>query len=164
MSSATRRSPNRRNVHRSRPAGGLLQATATSVASAFPSSTRWREGRAWGLRRRAASSPSSTNRWRTRATVTGETSTAAATARSVTRLLDMPWSAFKSTRACVNLYAAVFPLRTNACSWARSSSCNRTTYLFRMAPPAVSRLSPHHSAYTQEHAMPTLINSKLTEH
>ena len=71
MSHSTRRFPQRRNVQRSRPAGGLRHAVATSVASACPSSRRWREGCACGVRRKAASTPSSTHRWRIRAPVAG---------------------------------------------------------------------------------------------
>src|SRR5262249_18395896 len=65
-------------VHRFRPSGGDEQARATSRASARPSSVRSRLGLAGFLRDRAASTPCSTNRWRTRATVSGLTSTASA--------------------------------------------------------------------------------------
>lgn len=63
-------------VHTARPSGGEEQARAMKRASARPSSLICRAGRSRRMRPRAASRPSSTNRWRTRSTVAVLTSRA----------------------------------------------------------------------------------------
>src|SRR5262245_1706828 len=61
-SNSTNLSTSNRKVQRFCPSGGVLQATAMSCASCWPSNLRWYWRR--GARRcRAASTPSSTQRW-----------------------------------------------------------------------------------------------------
>src|SRR5262249_8963131 len=66
------------SVQATRPRGAVEQARAINRASPTPSSFRSRLGLSCFLRARAASSPCSTNRWRTRSTVATLTSTASA--------------------------------------------------------------------------------------
>ena len=66
-SNSTTLSASRWSVQLACPSGGLLHAMATRCASCLPSNLRSRPGR--GLSLMAASSPSSTNRFRTLATV-----------------------------------------------------------------------------------------------
>src|SRR5208337_265590 len=79
-----------RNVHRARPWGAGPQHVATSFASARPSSLRERDGQSCFFRRRAASNPSSTHRWRTLNTVLAATLRASATWASVCPSPSLP--------------------------------------------------------------------------
>jgi len=84
MSSSTSLSAHHVRVHRTRPSGGALQATAISWASWTPSSLRY--GRPVGrLRDHAVSMPASTPAWRTRWTVAALVSKASAISASVQR-------------------------------------------------------------------------------
>ena len=118
------------SVHAFRLPGGSEQATASSRASAAPSSTRSRLGLSCFLRTRAASRPCSTNRWRTRATVSGLTSTASAIASSVQPGPPSPSSAFNRMRAWVNFFAAAVPAAIRAARRSRSSAVSDTRYFF----------------------------------
>jgi hypothetical protein len=81
LSRSTSVSANHVRVHRTRPSGGALQATAISWASWTPSS--WRYCRPVGrLRDTAASMPASTQAWRTRWTVAALVSKASAISAS----------------------------------------------------------------------------------
>src|SRR6266536_3227697 len=130
-SKATRRSPSSRNVHRLRPSGGALHASATRRASCSPSSLRryWRSG---ALRDTAASSPPVAYSWRTRATVVWWTSSAAATARSVQPGPASPWLALSRIRAWVRARAGATPCPIRVWSRARSGSDRTTTCCLRM--------------------------------
>src|SRR3982750_634579 len=126
---STNRSASRRNVHLARPSGAGPQASATRCASAWPSNLRsyWRMV---GFGRKAASSPSSTKRWRTRATVVACTSRASLMASSLQAGASGPVSAFSKMRACSSARAAALPLRIIWESCACSSVVNRTIYFF----------------------------------
>src|SRR6266540_2502822 len=130
-SKATRRSPSSRNVHRLRPSGGALHASATRRASCSPSSLRryWRSG---ALRDTAASSPPVAYSWRTRATVVWCFSSGAATARSVQPGPASPWLALSRIRAWVRARAGATPCPIRVWSRARSSSDRTTTCCLRM--------------------------------
>src|SRR5262249_19349147 len=116
----------RRRVQRASPVGGLLQAKAIRWASAAPSilCSRGLSGRRGS---RAASSPSSTNRLRTRSAVGRLTSTASPMAWS-----GSPWSAFNNTRAWISRRAAPLPDEISARKLARSASLRVTMYFLSM--------------------------------
>ncbi|QDU18934.1 hypothetical protein ETAA1_08320 [Urbifossiella limnaea] len=101
-----------------------------SRASAAPSSTRSRLGLAWAFRVRAAATPDSTNRWRTRPTVSVLTSTASAIRSSVHPGRPSAVSALSRMRAWATFWAAVRPAASNPVSSTRSSAVSVTTYFF----------------------------------
>src|SRR5207248_5570120 len=121
-SSSTSLSASIFSVHAFRSSGGFEQATAISLASAAPSSTRCRLGLSRVLRTRAASSPCSTNRWRTRATVSVLTSTASAVASSAQAGPPSARSALSRMRAWASFLAAALPAAIRAVSCSRSSA------------------------------------------
>ena len=142
-SSWINRSANRCSVHRARPAGGPLCATASSSRSPAGVSRRARGGCARGGRSRAAASPPSTSRRRMPCTVFGCTSKAAAAAGSVQAGPSSPASTLSSTWARARFCAATRLVLTTACNLARSSSVSRTTYRFSdMYPPLLSPFCP----------------------
>src|SRR5262249_47325373 len=120
--SATTRSASRCKVHRWRPSGALLQASAMRRASAFASSLGGVPGRG---RSSSAPSPSSTKRWRRRSTVARPTERAAAMAWS-----SQPSAALSRIRARVTLRVACVPLCKSCSSCARSSSVSVMRYFF----------------------------------
>ena len=130
ISNSTRRSASSRNVHCLRPWGGAEQAKAIRRASARPSSLRCRRGRSCGLRLKAASTPSSTNRWRTRSTVVTPTSSASTMRWSIQAGPPAEASALNRIRAWVSLRAAALPDAIKAWSSWRSSSVSVTLYRF----------------------------------
>jgi hypothetical protein len=138
--SSTHWSASRRKVHGARPAGGGLQAKAIRCASVLPSSlhTYWRVE---DLSRKAASRPSSTKRWRTRATVASCTSSASRIAWSLQAGAAGPLSAFRRMRADSRVRAAALPRRSICKRWACSSGVNRTIYFFTAGYRQIER--PH---------------------
>src|SRR6185437_5219914 len=90
------------SVHRARPLGGLEQARAISLASAAPSKIRGLAEADECLWIRAASKPSSTNRWRVRATVLMVVSSALAIWLSLQPSPALQASAFSRIRALTN--------------------------------------------------------------
>src|SRR3712207_3214215 len=131
ISSSTSLSARSRSDQRAKPSGGVLQATAIKRASCAPSSFRWYRRR--GARRlRAASSPSSTNCLRTRATVGWLTSTASAIASSTHPGPSGPWSALSRIRACVSVRAGAVPAAVNCFRYLRSVVVRVTGYFLRM--------------------------------
>src|SRR5438270_4257065 len=133
--SSTSLSASRRKVHFACPSGAGPQAKARRCASAWPSSLRsYRRVVGWG--RKATSRPSSTKRWRTRATVVACTSSASLTASSLQAGASGRLSAFSRMRAWSKVRAEALPLRI---IWERevcSSAVNRTMYFF------MGRVSP----------------------
>src|SRR3954452_4680560 len=117
-------------VQRARPSGGAEQARATRRASAAPSSFRSRLGRSCFLRQRAASSPCSTNRWRTRSTVATLSSAASAIRASGQAGPPSAASALSRTRAWASFLAAALLAAIISCRWQRSSSVRVTLYFF----------------------------------
>src|SRR4051794_21316995 len=129
-SSSTSLSASNCMVHTARPSGGGEQARAMSRASARPSSLICRGGRSRRLRSRAASRPSSTNRWRTRSTVSVLTSRASAICPSGQAGPPSAASALSRIRAWVNFRAAALPTAIRSERPWRSSASSVTLYLF----------------------------------
>ena len=128
MSKATSLSAHRVSVHRARPSGGALQATAISWASWAPSS--WRYGRpVGGLRANAASRPCSTPAWRTRWTVEALVSTASAISAAVQWRAPASTAALSQRRAWSSFAAAAPPVLTRVSHCSRASGRSRTTYV-----------------------------------
>src|SRR5215207_292477 len=119
---STTLSDNSRSVQRARPAGGVLQATATKWASCFPVSLRAcpRRGRSFKHSR-----PSSTKRRRVRSTVLMPQESAATICSSVP-----PSAARSRIRARVTLRAEGLPRRTSWRNCSRSSAERSTRYFF----------------------------------
>jgi len=117
-------------VHRARPAGGLEHANAINLASAALSKMRRRAELGECLRRRAASNPSSTSRWRVLATVSTLVSSAAAIWLSLQPAPPSEASAFSKMRAFSSFCAGCFPLWIRVVSCSRSSSLSVTMYFF----------------------------------
>ena len=132
MSHSTKRSANNLNVQDLRPSGAAEQAVATRNASPSPSSFLALRLR-WTFRFNAASSPCSTKRRRTRATVAVPTCNAPAMASSVRPPASESSSASNSILACVILRAAALPTDTRSPSIARSSVVNVTLYFFTLS-------------------------------
>jgi hypothetical protein len=127
------------SVHRFRPSGGVLQASCTKRASPAPSSFGGRERLLCFLRFSARSSPSSTERRRTRSTVARPTSSSSAISSSVS-----PSSAFSKIRArCASSRDGRARERISA-SAVRSSSVRFTMYRFMLFHGA--RSAPHGKA------------------
>src|SRR5512143_3192454 len=109
-------------VQRVRSWGGGVHARAIRYASARPSSVRSRLGWSWGLRLRAAVSPCSTNRRRTRSTVATLTSTAPARRISIQSGPSALTSALSRRRAWVSLLADALPTAIKSHNCWRSSA------------------------------------------
>ena len=90
------------SVHRTRPLGGLEQARAISLASVAPSKMRGLAEAGECLWVRAASNPSSTNRWRVRATVLTVVASALAIWLSLQPSPASQASAFSRIRAFIS--------------------------------------------------------------
>src|SRR5437764_8943173 len=125
---------NSRSVQRAAPSGAALQASVTRCASATPS-TSGRRVRGRGRGHRAAASPSSTKRWRTRCTVAALTSTAWLIAASSQTGSPSRTSALSRMRAWARVRAARLPTAIMSCNSARSSAVKVTMYFLFMAPP-----------------------------
>ena len=121
-SSSTTWSASRWSVQFTCPSGGLLHAMATRCASCLPSNLRSRPGRGRSLI--AASTPSSTNRLRTLATVAALSETASAASRS-----ESPSSAFNSARARFTVRANGLPRPDVSIRAERSDWVSSTLYL-----------------------------------
>ena len=119
---ATTLSASRWSVQFTCPSGGLLHAMATRCASCLPLSLRSRPDRGRSLI--AASSPSSTNRLRTLATVAALIETASAASRS-----KSPSSAFNSARARFTVRANGLPRPDVSIRAKRSDWVSSTLYL-----------------------------------
>ena len=153
-SNSTSLSPRSRSVQRAWPSGGAEQVSATSLASPAPSS--FRGLRLTCLRRStAASSPSSTQRLRTRSTVEAPTPRTDAISASVRPPSSRSSSASSRMCACFRRCAAAFPFIIPDNS-ARSSALSRTpvslpTFRFHGLPPSArsARPSRHAPAPTQ---------------
>src|SRR3984885_15503696 len=104
------------------------QASAISLASAAPSKTRLRAEFGECLRVRTASRPSSTNRWRIRATVATLVSSAFTMRLSLQPSPASETSALSSTRAFRIVAAGCLPLLIRSSSTDRSFLLRRTTY------------------------------------
>ena len=127
-SSATSLSAKHVRVHRTRPAGGALQATASSCAAWTPS--RLRYGRPVGRwRAHAASRPCSTQVERTRWTVAALVSQASAISAPGQRRPPTATSAFSRSWAWSRVTAAAGPVFPRAHSCSRASGASRTTAL-----------------------------------
>src|SRR3990172_522160 len=132
----------RRRVQRARPSGGCVQGTAIKCASCLPLNLRCCPGR--GLSFNAASSPSSTKRWRTRPPVADPTSKATATCSSLS-----PSLALSKIRARAARRADTLPREMNLRNCCSSSSLRSTKYLtlaiIRPPPSCEDRTltSPH---------------------
>ena len=111
-----------RSDHRVCPSGAALQVMATRCASCLLLNLRFCPGRGRSLS--ALSSPSFTNRVRTRPTVGALINSPLAISRSV-----RPSSAFNNTSARLTLRADDFPRRTTSLDCDRSDSLNSTLYL-----------------------------------
>ena len=116
------------------PSGALLHAMATRCASCLPLSLRSRPDRGRSLI--AASSPSSTNRLRTLATVAALSETASATSRSAS-----PSSAFNSARARFTVRANGLPRPDVSIRAERSDWVSSTLYLDGQAYPGTGSQS-----------------------
>ena len=128
ISSSTSRSPSSFSVQRAWPSGGSEPASATSFASAAPSSLRGL--RLACLRRSSAASiPSSTQRLRTRSAVARPSPRTDAIAESVSPPPARASSASRRMCACRRRCADALP-RTIAESSSRSSSESTTRYRF----------------------------------
>src|SRR3954453_6217557 len=144
---STTLSSNSVSVHRDRPLGGGEQAKAISLASAAPSKMRLRAEFGECFRLRTASKPSSTNRWRVRATVARLVSSAVTMRLSLQPSPASETSALSRIRAFRIAAAGCLPLLIKSSSADRSSRLRRTTYfltatsdMFRF--PAPSRRAP----------------------
>ncbi len=115
-------------VQRAWPSGASEQARAVSRASNSPSKTTARGGVSLFLRSRAASSPSSTNRFFMCSMVREVTPSALATLATVHTGPCAPVSHSNNARALIIFFVPVFPLRVKASSSARSDSINVTLY------------------------------------
>ena len=125
---ATSSSANICMVHLARPSGGVLQAIAISLASPRPSSFRATAGVSRFFRSRAASSPCSTKRCRTLATVLGWHRKDFAMSSS---FMFGPFSSAASKMlACLIRYAAPLPFETTASNCSRSSDVSPTMKRF----------------------------------
>ena len=127
--SATIRSAQSRNVHRFFPAGGGEHARAIRYASCAPSRVRV-SIRVVGLGSRAAWSPASTNRGRTRTTVRAQAFSVEATSWSVRAGALATSSAWRRIRACARLRASALPVPIIASNSMRSSDVRVTRYLW----------------------------------
>jgi len=136
---STRLPAKSRSVHRLRPSGGSLFASATTSCFKFSLSLCGIRGR--GLGSRAASKPSSTNRCRTRSTVRVPTFNASTICSSVRPRPCALASAISKMRAWFNLRAAVFPTETNLPNSARSSSVSVTRYFFSIADLPILKIA-----------------------
>src|SRR4051794_12857085 len=134
---STNRSASSCMVQQRRPSGGALQVSATRKASCLPSSLRLAPGR--GFSESAASSPSSTKRFRSRSTEAVPVCRATAIWRSV-----LPSAASKRTCARRTLRAAAFPFWISASKGVRSCSDRSTRYSFMgvISPAAVYQKKP----------------------
>lgn len=146
--SSTTRSARSCIVQRSRPSGGVVQASATTNACALGPSFGRAPGR--GRSVSAASGPSSMHRRRVRSTVETPTCSAAAIASSV-------WPSAASSSVCARrtIRAEAVPFRVRLTSRARSSSVNVTRY--RLAMPLASRKD-------EEHALRLPVTSSVAEY
>src|ERR1700674_5208917 len=127
--SSTTASSSSCNVQRARPAGGLEQ-NAINLASAAPSKMRRLAEFGECLRIRAASNPSSTSRWRVRASVSTLLSRAGAIWLSLQLSPPSEASAFNRIRAFSSFCAGWCPLWIRAVRYARSSLLSVTRYFF----------------------------------
>ena len=118
------------------PSGGLLHAMATRCASCLPSNLRSRPG--LGLSLMAASSPSSTNRFRTLATVAALTKSTPASSPS-----RSPSSALSSASARLTVRTDGLPRWETSLRRERSDSVSLTLYLMA----AMSGYSPTERLY-----------------
>ena len=118
--SSTTLSASNLTVHRRYPDGASEQAKAISRASNAPSKTTSRGGFTRGLRTRAASSPSSTNRFFKCSMVRLVIPRAAATSATFQAGPFGEASQSNNARAWMNFLAGVLPLRVNASSSLRS--------------------------------------------
>src|SRR5882762_2540523 len=123
----TRRFAMSRTVQRFRPRGGSPFATSMMWAAAWASTLYALYGRGRGCK--AAAKPSSTNRWRTRATVRRLTPKVSAICWSVRRNPSTSWSAYRRIRAWFSLRAAALPDASILRTCARSSSVSVTLYV-----------------------------------
>jgi hypothetical protein len=130
--SSTIRSARSRRVQLARPSGGSEQDSATKRASARPSRTRLR-GLPGFLAISATSSPSSTKRRLSRATVSALVSIASAILSSVQAGPPSEASALSRMRAYSSDRACAPPRRISFSTRRRSSSVRRTTYLLYTA-------------------------------
>src|SRR5215475_8176786 len=138
----TSRSAMSRKVQRFRPRGGSPFAPSMMWAAAWSSNLYAPCGRGRGCK--AAATPSSTNRWRTRATVRRPTPKVSAICWSVRRNPSTSWSAYRRTRAWFSLRAAAFPDTSIFRNHARSSSARVTLYVLW---PGMADLLQGHSTF-----------------
>ena len=128
--SSTTASSSSCNVRRARPAGGLEQANAINPASAALSKMRRRAEFGECFRMRAASNPSSTSRWRVRASVSTLVRSAAAIWLSRQPTPSSEASACNRMRAFSSFCAGCFPLWISAMSCSGSSSRSHDVFLY----------------------------------
>src|SRR5258706_8111247 len=130
MPSPTTLSSKSRSVQRARPSGGVEQAREVRRACFSPSKMGVLADVARCLRLSTASSPSSTNCWRTRVTMDMLVSRAFMIWPSLQPSPCSEISALRSILAFSSRLAGLLPLLISACKWLRSASSSLTTYFF----------------------------------
>jgi len=144
--SSTALSASNRTVHRWRPSGAAEQANAINLASNAPSKMTSRGGFSSGLRSRAVSMPSSTNRFLRCSMERLLTPSAVATSATFHAGPPAPASHNSKARAWMNRLACIFPRRVISSSSLRSSLVSVTRYLGDMTTSIVE-LTPRYHIY-----------------